>query len=103
MNAALVGKAIHANELLEVGQVVVGARFIVMHPLDVIALKFGTDVLGRLAAVQEYFIERTHRHLDDLLVRLQVPTTENERLIYTDGAHLSIDIFDHGRYQVVRK
>lgn len=67
MNAALVGKTIHGNELLEVGQVLVGERFIVMHPLDVIALKYGTDLFGRLAAVQEYFIERTHRHLDELL------------------------------------
>jgi len=50
----------------------------VLHPLDLISLRFAGDALGRLEAVREYFIARAHRELDALAVRLGIEVSAED-------------------------
>ncbi|UOQ58575.1 hypothetical protein MUN78_07055 [Leucobacter allii] len=71
--AKTLGVPVMESERLPVGTAVASAGRVMMHPLDVIAVKYSKDPLGRLAAVAEYFTARAHRDLDALAERAQAP------------------------------
>lgn len=72
------GVPVRANEFVPVGKLMVAfeprGRVLLMHPLDLIALRFAGDPIGRLHAAKEYFITRAHRELDALAARLGADT-----------------------------
>lgn len=72
----LTGMGVIESTMTTPGKAIASDSFLVLHPLDLIALKCGDNVLARLDAAMEWIVADAHRKLDRLARRLGTDTFE---------------------------